>query len=499
MTRANIRWFGRSCTNNAGDEPTTIQPTNEQKQPMNKLKLLLLTAAASIASFSGTSASAQTRTADGMQGMNWANPTDNGNGAAWPSGMTGTETTAQAQTIGQTIGNAVKNASGRTVRMPITSALATGANWTRYQAAINGVTSTGLKVLLCWWPPPNTGHRVADQTAWYAMWDAVNAVYGGTMSVRYEPINEPADYNATDLANLYAAFLSRYNPPSYKCVLDGTGYATSVVSIGNDSRLNNQMLGLHSYHWFWGSGRSWQGYYDVMSNAVGAHAWRTVVTELGVQTDGRNVAFWQQWEPDEEPDVALLNGGLAWARNNDVATIAWSGIDDPDSYHWFKASNNLTEVNPAVCDMFRWAWRVKNSVTAGTYRLQNRGNSKYLDNLGATADGANVGQWAGGTSNNQKWNVTALDSVWFKLQCVSSGKYLDGMGRTADGSAIGQWTGGSSWNQQWALEATDSGYYKLINRATGKCVDTGGQTANGATMQNWYSNTSYNQQWKFGP
>ena len=130
---------------------------------------------------------------------------------------------------------------------------------------------------------------------------------------------------------------------------------------------------------------------------------------------------------------------------------------------------------------------------------ENRANSKFLDNMGRTADGADVAQWDGGTSNNQKWNVIALDSVWFKLQCVSSGKYLDTLGHTADGSTIGQWTGGGSLNQQWAFHATDSGYYKLINRSNGKCVDTGGQTANGASMQNWNFNSSINQQWKFGP
>ena len=104
------------------------------------------------------------------------------------------------------------------------------------------------------------------------MWDAVNAAYSGNMSVRYEPINEPADYSATDLANLYAAFLNRYHPAARKCIFDGTGFATSVVAMGNDSRLSSQLLGLHSYHWFWGSGRSWQNYYNVMANAVGAHA-----------------------------------------------------------------------------------------------------------------------------------------------------------------------------------------------------------------------------------
>ena len=180
---------------------------------------------ASVVWLSGTTVSAQTRTADGMQGMNWANPTDNGNGLAWPSGMTGNENYEQAVAVGQTVGNAVKNAGGQTVRMPITSDLATGVNWWRYAGAINGVTSTGLKVILCWWPPPNTGHQVADINAWYAMWDNVNTSYGSTMSVRYEPINEPADYNATDLCNLYAGFLSRYNPPAYKCILDWTGRA----------------------------------------------------------------------------------------------------------------------------------------------------------------------------------------------------------------------------------------------------------------------------------
>jgi hypothetical protein len=466
---------------------------------VKKYLLLSHVLVASMTLFCSSPTRAQTLTTDGLNGMNWANPTDNGNGAAWPSGITGSETTAQATAAGQRVGNAVKNAGGKAVRMPITSALASGANWTRYQAIINGVTSTGTKVILAWWPPPGTGHKVADQTAWNTMWDAVNAAYSGTLSVRYEPINEPADYSATDLANLYAGFVNRYHPVARKCILDGTGFATSVVPIGNDSRLTSQLLGLHSYHWFWGSGRSCQNYYDVMANAVGAYAARVVVTEIGVQTDGRNVPFWQQWAADEEPDTALLNGGLAWARNNNAAAIAWSGIDDPDLYHWFRSYANLTEVNVAVSDMFRWAWRVKTSVAAGTYRLQNRANSKFLDNIGRMTDGADVGQWDGGTSNNQKWNVTALDSVWFKLQCVSSGKYLDTLGHTADGSTVGQWAGGGSWNQQGAFHATDSGYYKLINRSTGKCVDTGGQTVNGASMQNWNFNSSLNQHWKPGP
>jgi hypothetical protein len=135
-------------------------------------------------------------------------------------------------------------------------------------------------------------------------------------------------------------------------------------------------------------------------------------------------------------------------------------------------------------------------MAAGTYRLQNRANGKMLDNLGSTANGSNVAQEPGGTSNNQKW-VSSLSGGYSKLACITGGKYLDTVGHTADGSTVGQWASSTSYNQQWTITATDSGYYKLVNRANGKCLDNGGQTANGAAMQNRTSGSSYNQQWIF--
>ena len=467
------------------------------KKPPQTLLTLLMVASATW--FSGTTVSAQTRTADGLQGMNWANPTDNAVGAAYPYGMTGNENYEQAVVIGQKVGNAVKNAGGRTVRMPITTTLATGVHWWRYAGAINGVTSTGLKVILCWWS--DTGHHVGNINSWYAMWDAVNASYGNTMSVRYEPINEPLDYNATDLCNLYAAFLNRYRPADYKCILAGTGWEENVVPVGNDSRLSRQLLGIHAYHWYFGSHGSWRQYYDSINQRVGSHAWRTVMTEIGVGNAERpGIAFWQQWRFDEEADVALLNGALAWARDNDVATVAWSGVNSPntDTYRWFNSWDNMTETNGQVSDMFRWSWKVKNAVVAGTYRLQNRADGLLLDNLGSASDGTNIVQWASSASNNQKWKLVQQSSVWYRLQNVATGKFVDGIGRTADGSALSQWADSGSWNQRWALSATDSGYYKLINATTGKCIDTGGLTANGSTVQQWNVGWSYNQEWKFG-
>jgi hypothetical protein len=131
----------------------------------------------------------------------------------------------------------------------------------------------------------------------------------------------------------------------------------------------------------------------------------------------------------------------------------------------------------------------------GTYRLRNRATGKYLDNLGATTDGANVAQWAPSNSNNQRWVLTTSGG-YSRLRAVTGGKYLDSVNRTADGSAVGQWTDSANFNQQWTLVAVDS-YYKIVNRANGKAVDTGGQAGDGAVMQFWYDNISFNQQWAF--
>lgn len=135
-------------------------------------------------------------------------------------------------------------------------------------------------------------------------------------------------------------------------------------------------------------------------------------------------------------------------------------------------------------------------VAAGTYSLRNRASGKMLDNLGATADGATVAQWADGSSNNQRWVLTYVGS-YAKLQCVTGGKYLDSLGHTGNDTTVGQWANGSSNNQQWTIQDLGGGYYRLVNRANGQALDTGGGTADGAVMEFWASGTSNNQQWQF--
>lgn len=205
--------------------------------------------------------------------------------------------------------------------------------------------------------------------------------------------------------------------------------------------------------------------------------------------------------------VSLMSGGgSTFLPNKDGRIIGPGHVGYGEgklSFHFYDGTDNgAAKVKITTLSWINgWpaADNVNNPVqtlTPGTYSLQNRASGKMLDNLGATTDGATVAQYADGTSNNQRWIVT-FSGGYYKFQCVTGSKMLDTLGNTADGSNVGQWTSGSSYNQQWILTPMGGGYYKLVNRATGKCLDTGGSTADSAVMKQYTSGTSYNQQWRF--
>jgi endoglucanase len=135
---------------------------------------------------------------------------------------------------------------------------------------------------------------------------------------------------------------------------------------------------------------------------------------------------------------------------------------------------------------------------AGTYSLKNRSSSLMLDNLGVSNNGANVGEWADGSSTNQRWVLSYISSNVVKLQCVTGGRYLDGMGRTTAGSNVGQYDNGTSNNQRWTIIDVGSGYFKLKNVATGLCLDVGSSPwPNGDLVQQYPDGSSQNQHWQF--
>jgi arabinan endo-1,5-alpha-L-arabinosidase len=210
--------------------------------------------------------------------------------------------------------------------------------------------------------------------------------------------------------------------------------------------------------------------------------------------------------------VSVLSGGSSagslFLPNRDGRYIGPGHVGYGEgrlTYHFYDGNDNGAPKLRVTTMSFVNGWPVAAGVNLppsggsppanGTYKLRNRASGKYLDNLGSTADGANVAQWASSSSPNQRWVLTTSGG-FSKLRAVTGGKYLDSIGRTADGSNVGQWASGSSPNQQWTVVSV-SGFYKLINRANGKAVDTGGQTGDGAVMQHWFDNASLNQQWTF--
>lgn len=203
----------------------------------------------------------------------------------------------------------------------------------------------------------------------------------------------------------------------------------------------------------------------------------------------------------DQNGISLMNdGGTTFLPNKNGRYIGPGHIGYGEgklTYHFYDGNDNGAPKLMITTMSWSNGWPVPATasqlVLNGTYRLQNRNGGKFIDNLGATTNGAAVVQWPGSPSNNQRWVIT-YSGGYYKLRCVTGGRYLDNIGNTADGSTVGQWQSSSSTAQQWTI-ASAGPYYKIINRANGKAVDNGGNTADGAVMQHWYSNVSWNQQW----
>lgn len=205
---------------------------------------------------------------------------------------------------------------------------------------------------------------------------------------------------------------------------------------------------------------------------------------------------------DQNGISLMSDGGTTFLPNKNGRYIGPGHVgygESTLSYHFYDGNDN--GVAKLMTTTLGWSsdWPVAGTasqiVPNGTYRLKHRISGRYLDNLGATTDGAQVVQWDNSPSLNQRWVITYAGSGYYKLKAVTGGKYLDNVGATADGSPVAQWAGSSSYNQQWTITAAGP-YYKVTNRSNGKCVDSGGLTANGSVLQFWYSNTSVNQQWE---
>lgn len=146
---------------------------------------------------------------------------------------------------------------------------------------------------------------------------------------------------------------------------------------------------------------------------------------------------------------------------------------------------------------------VPNGVTGlnGTYYLQNRHSSLYLDVPGSSADNIQLQQYAYNGSAAQQYTLTDLGSGVYRIVNLSSGKCLDVDGvNPADGIKVQQWPYLGSANQQWIVVASDGGFHKLIARHSAKVLEIGGwSTVNGGQAQQWTNSNQASGQWKLAP
>jgi hypothetical protein len=448
-----------------------------------------------------TQAHAATGTA-GFKGVNWADERDNFvNGVLYPSGLSSTDTYSSAETVAQEVVGQLDSITGaNTVRMPINEPTVAD-NWSAYTGAIDGALTKG-NVILAYWAWENG--EPDSVSAFDTMWDTVIAKYGGNANVYFEVINEPYGYSDSALQTFYANWLARYpSVPLDHVILDGSGYATGVSTVGSDSALNGTLIGTHYYTFFVSSPYNDETQWaDGLASQIGSYASRTIATEWGAPMGpgSKNSVSYNTIDYSIESGsyfAEYVRGVSTELRTLGVGSVYWPGLRDGDWYSMTSKTGSgssiaLSLVNSSGLTRLQYAWGI--GTGGGTYvNISDGATGLYIDGAGATTSGSDAEQYASSGSDNQQWEIVN-DGDYVQIENRATGLYLDGMGLTTDGSAVGEYTDTNSTNQQWTL-VSDGNYVQIENRATGMCIDGMGRTANGSALAQYSNSNSTNQQW----
>lgn len=454
--------------------------------------------------------------AAGIAGVNWADERDNFNdGPIVISGLTTSDTYATAQATAQKVVSGFQNNMGaNTIRFGINYSSVSGTWWNTYTGAIDQALSMGSKVMLGYWEGTSSlDGRVDNTTQYRAMWQIVVDKYGSNPNVYFEPFNEPHGYTATDLKNLYADWLGRYpSIPKNRVVLDGTGYSTNVVTIGDDPRFNDCLLSVHNYTFFVSrdpavlARTATAAYWEKsLAGKVGAYSSRTVLTEFGQSmTSGIDYTGPINAVPDNAFQVAYLQGTTNQCRRAGIASIYWPGLRTNDHYSLQKFDGTtMTTTSASGLSRIKYGY---NSGDGGTdifypgayYRIINRASGYVLDIPGSsTTAGTRVQQYAASGGNDQQWQVLSNNNGYYRLINRATGQAANIPGfSTANGAEVAQYPYDGGNNQQWQMISLGGGYYRIVNRHSGKVADLpASSTTEGTTIKQYPWNGGDNQQW----
>lgn len=439
-----------------------------------------------------------------LRGVNWADQRDNFvNGVLYPSGLGSTDTYSSAATVAtRVVGQLYSITGANTVRMPVNEPTV-ATFWGSYTGAIDAALAKGNVILTYW---AYTGGKPVSTSAFYQMWDTIVAKYGASPNAYFEVINEPYGYSGTDLDNLYNTWLTRYpNVPRDRVILDGAGLATNAATVGNDSRLNNTMIGIHDYTMFvsppYTSESQWANH---LAGEIGGFANRTVVTEWGapMSPGSKNGVHYDTIDynvPGSNYFDDYVRGESGEMRALGVGSVYWPGLRDGDWYSMTTRTGSgagiaLSLTNASGLARLQYAWGMGGSGGGSYVQLRNAATGLCVDGAGATTNGAAAEQSScDGSAGSQQWAVVA-DGGDVRIQNRATGLFLDGMGSTTNGAPVGQWSDTGSANQQWTISANGA-TVRIVNSATARYVDGMGRTTAGASVGQWTDSGSANQQW----
>ena len=120
------------------------------------------------------------------------------------------------------------------------------------------------------------------------------------------------------------------------------------------------------------------------------------------------------------------------------------------------------------------------AVSDGTYYICLSSDSGMVLDVtgGSRKNNANLELWQRGSSNNQRFTFTALDSGLYKIANVATARVLDVSGastKTGANVAMYKWHGGA--NQRWRIEFNADFTLKITNAQTGYSLDTANSSA----------------------
>ena len=349
-----------------------------------------------------TASSASANTSQ-FRGVNWADSRDNfQSGVVYVSGLSSSDTYSSALATGTSVmSQFVSKLGANAVRMPINEATVSGY-WATYTGAIDAVLAKG-SVILCYWDSAKT-NKPPDMTAFWNMWKTVIAKYGANDHAYFEIFNEPNMYSTTDLIALYSSWLTQFPTiPQSRVILDGTGNAQNVPTIGSASALSGCLLAVHEYSFFgsdtWTSESQWA---SAFQGEVGSYSNRTVCTEWGgpMTPGSKNGVSYGSLDYSKAPTnyfEAYIRGMSNQLRAWNMGSFYWVGLKDSDWYSMTTRSGTGSNLVLSVPNQSGLA-QLQNAWTGPPPSTGDGGGGSGQG--GSSAGGKGGGAGAGGAGGN---------------------------------------------------------------------------------------------------